>query len=175
MSVLIETPRLRLRPFRESDLDDLTRLNADPQVARYLGTGKPLNRNETWRQIAIFLGHMELRGYSILAIEERASGAFLGRSGPWFPKGWPTLEVGWAVVPERWGQGIATEAGRASLDWCFANLGVDEVCSLIRPDNVPSQRVAIKLGAKLDHTLDEFMGASVEVWMHCRGDPPNSK
>ncbi len=167
-SLVIETPRLRLRPFCEEDLADLTRFNADPQVARYLGSGKPMTRAESWRQIATFMGHMQMRGYSILAIEDRATGAFLGRSGPWFPEGWPMLEVGWGVVPERQGQGIATEAGRASLAWCFANLGVERVCSLIRSHNAPSIRVAEKLGAKVDYQLEDFLGEPADVWIHSR-------
>jgi RimJ/RimL family protein N-acetyltransferase len=166
-SLEIETARLRLRPFRESDLDDLSRLNANPQVARYLGTGKPLDRAETWRQIATFIGHQALRGYTILAIEERATGAFLGRSGPWFPEGWPMLEVGWAVDPARQREGIATEAGRASLDWCFAHLGAEAVCSLILPDNVASVRVAEKLGATIEGRVTMF-GREADLWIHRR-------
>jgi RimJ/RimL family protein N-acetyltransferase len=169
-SFAIETSRLRLRPFRETDLDDLARLNADPAVVRYLGSGKPLSRDETWRQIAAVVGHRELRGYTALAIEDRASGAFLGRSGPWFPEGWPMLEVGWVIDPRKQGEGIATEAGRASLDWCFANLEVDEVCSVIHPENAASARVAAKLGGRLDRRIEDGVFAvPVDVWIHCRG------
>ncbi len=167
-SVIIETPRLLLRPFREADLDDFARINTDPEVTRYLGDGKPLDRTQSWRQIAMFMGHMQMRGYSILAIEERSTGQLLGRSGPWFPEGWPMLEVGWAVDSRRRCQGIATEAGTASLDWCYANLGVDEVCSLIRPDNLPSARVAAKLGARIDRRIDDFLGGPADLWMHRR-------
>lgn len=167
--LVIETPRLRLRPFREADLDDLARLNADPAVTRYLGNGKPLSRADTWRQIAVFLGHLEMRGYSALAIEDRATGAFLGRSGPWFPLGWPMLEVGWVVDPPRQGEGIATEAGRASLDWCFETLGVGEVCSLIAPENGASARVAAKLGGRLERRIDDdVFGRPVDLWIHRR-------
>jgi ribosomal-protein-alanine N-acetyltransferase len=166
--LVIETPRLRMRPFRESDLDDLARLYADAEVVRYLGEGKTLDRAATWRQMALFLGHMQMRGYATLAIELRATGQFVGEGGPWNPEGWPMLEVGWVVDPRHQGQGIATEAGRAALDWCFANLGVDEVCSLIRPDNAASARVAQKLGARLDRQLDAFMGAPTDVWVHRR-------
>lgn len=166
-SLVIETPRFRLRPFRESDLDDLARLNADPGVMRYLGLGKRLNRAETWRQIAMFIGHMEIRGYSILAIEDRATSALVGRSGPFFPEGWPMLEVGWIVDPKRQRQGIATEAGRASLDWCFANLGVERVCSLIHPDNAASARVAEKLGAQIERRIT-VAGQEADLWIHRR-------
>ena len=96
----------------------------------------------------------------------RVTGQFLGESGPSYPEGWPLLEVGWVVVPNRQGQGIATEAGRASLDSCFANLDVERVCGLIRPDNVPSRRVATKLGARVDHRFDGFIGGPVDVWIH---------
>ncbi len=167
MEPIIETPRLRLRPFCEADLDDLARFNADPQVSRYLGAGKCLDRAESWRQIATFIGHMQLRGYSILAIEDRRSGALLGRSGHWFPEGWPMLEVGWLVDPRRQNEGIATEAGRASLDWAFANLPVEQICSLIHPENGASVRVATKLGARLERQFGVF-GIMADLWIHRR-------
>lgn len=163
---IIETPRLRLRPFRESDLDDLARIHDDPEVTRFLGGGKPIDRDLTWRQIAMFLGHAQIRGYSMLAIEDRTSGKLLGRCGPWFPEGWPMVEVGWLVDRTCRGQGIATEAARAALDWSFAQLAVTKVCSLIRPDNLPSARVAAKLGAKMESQLDNFYGAAADVWVH---------
>jgi len=164
----LETPRLLLRPFRENDLDDLARLNADPELMRYIGNGVPLDRNATWRQIATFLGHELLRGYSILAIEDRATGKLLGRSGPWFPLGWPMLEVGWLVDPACQGRGIATEAGRATLDWCFQTLGVSEVCSIIHPANVASARVAEKLGARRTGQVDDpaLFGRAADVWLY---------
>ena len=165
----IETPRLLLRPFAEADLDALARLNADPEVCRYIGTGKTLDRAESWRQIAVIIGHMQLRGYSMLAIEERSTGALLGRSGVWFPEGWPMIEAGWLVDPRRQGEGIATEAGRAALDWCFANLDVDKICSLIRPGNAPSVRVAQKLGATCNGVIDDLLGGPAELWVHRRG------
>jgi ribosomal-protein-alanine N-acetyltransferase len=168
----IETARLRLRPFREGDLDDLARLYADPAVMRYLGTGKTLDRAETWRQIAGFLGHMQLRGYSTLAIEDRASGQFLGECGPTYPEGWPMLEVGWVVDPRRQREGIATEAGRASLEWSFANLDVARVCSIIRAENLASARVAAKLGAKVEGRLEEFYGRPSDLWIHHRATFP---
>ncbi|HEX5442222.1 MAG TPA: GNAT family N-acetyltransferase [Pirellulales bacterium] len=164
-SLVIETPRFLLRPFRQDDLDALSRLNANPQVMRHLGSGRCLDRGETWRQIAMILGHAQLRGYSILAIEDRESGALLGRTGPFFPEGWPMLEVGWVVDPARQRQGIATEVGRASIDWCFQNLGVDAVCSLIHPDNLASARVAEKLGARIEDQV-QIAGISADLWVH---------
>jgi RimJ/RimL family protein N-acetyltransferase len=168
-ALIIETARLKLRPFCERDLDDLDQLNSNPDVMRYIGAGSPLGRRDSWRQLALFLGHQQLRGYSVLAIEERATGAFLGRSGPWFPLGWPMLEVGWLVDPRRQGEGIATEAGRASLDWCFDNLPIEQACSIIDPANIASARVAAKLGGRLERRLDDAaLGRPADLWIHNR-------
>jgi RimJ/RimL family protein N-acetyltransferase len=163
----IETPRLRLRPLVENDLDALTALYAHPEVARYLGSGQPLDRAHTWRQIATILGHQVLRGYTMLAVEDRATGQFLGRIGPWQPEGWPMLEVGWVIDPTRQGEGLATEGGRAVLDWCFTHLPVDQICSLIAPANSASARVAAKLGARRDRTIT-LLGQTVDLWLHQR-------
>jgi RimJ/RimL family protein N-acetyltransferase len=135
---------------------------------RFIGDGKTLDRAATWRQIAQFLGHQQMRGYSTLAIEDRTTGEFFGECGPWFPEGWPMLEVGWLVAPKRQGQGIATEAAKAILDWCFANLLSEQICSLIRPGNRASARVAEKLGARCDRRLDDFFGGPTDMWLHRR-------
>jgi RimJ/RimL family protein N-acetyltransferase len=88
--VPLETERLRLRMFRETDLDAHAAMSADPEVMRYLGaTGEPLTRLDAWRQMAMFLGHWQLRGYGVWAVEERASGTFVGRIGLFNPEGWP--------------------------------------------------------------------------------------
>jgi len=166
--VIVETERLRLRSMAESDLDAIARINSDPAVMRFLGNGNPINRADSWRQIAVALGHQVIRGYSMWAIEDRATGAFLGRSGPWFPEGWPMLEVGWLVDPTRQNQGIATEAGRAAVDWCFANLNVDRLRRLIRPDTYASARVASKLGAAIEDRLPDFLGGPTDMWVHRR-------
>ena len=76
------------------------------------------------------------------------------------------LEVGWLIDRTRRGQGIATEAARAALDWCFDKLAVGQVCSLIRPENLPSARVAAKLGAKVERQLDNFFGGVADIWVH---------
>lgn len=165
--MLLETPRLLLRPFTEADVDGLARMYADPEVIRYLGDGRPLDRVATWRAVAVYLGHTVLRGYGPFAVVERSSGRLVGRSGPWYPEGWPGLEVGWVIDRERWGEGLATEAARASLDHCFGALGASEVVSLIQPANVASVRVAEKLGARPERRIHDFLGVpDVDVWVH---------
>ncbi|MGH7947992.1 MAG: GNAT family N-acetyltransferase [Candidatus Binataceae bacterium] len=153
---IIETERLILRSFQESDLDGFAAINADPAVMKYLGDGKPVDRNTTWRRMASFIGHWELRGYGVWAVEEKSSREFVGRVGLWKPEGWPGLEAIWTIAPSRWGKGYAPEAARESIRYAFEELNVDHVISLIRPDNAKSIRVAEKVGERLDRQIDLF-------------------
>jgi RimJ/RimL family protein N-acetyltransferase len=166
--LILETPRLILRPFVEEDLDALARIYADPEVTRYLGDGTPNDRATTWRQIVFDIGYLQLRGYSRLAVVEKASGQLLGRSGMWFPEGFPALEVGWTIDRSRWGEGFATEAARVSVDYCWNVLRVDKVCSFIRSRNAASIRVATKLGATLERVIPDFLGSPAEMYVHPR-------
>jgi RimJ/RimL family protein N-acetyltransferase len=145
---VIETERLILRMFRESDTDAYAEMVADPEVMRFLGGGKPASREEAWRNMAMIVGHWHLRGYGMWAVEEKAGGEMVGRVGCWKPEGWPGLEVGWTLRRRFWGRGYATEAARASIDYAFTTLGQTRVISLIAPENVNSIRVAERLGEK---------------------------
>jgi RimJ/RimL family protein N-acetyltransferase len=142
--------------FREEDLPEYARICADPEVMRYLGDGKPLARADAWRQIAMILGHWRLRGYGPWAVEERASGALVGRIGFFEPEGWPGFELGWVLGREHWGKGYATEGARRALDHAFTALNRDHVISLIRPDNEASIRVAERLGETLEGRTELF-------------------
>ena len=142
----IETERLRLRAFRNEDLDAYAAMCADPEVMRYLGTGATLSRADTWRSMAGFLGHWALRGHGMWALEEKATGTLVGRAGFLEPEGWPGFELGWTLGRPHWGRGFATEAARRALDYAFHELDRDRVISLIRPANTPSMRVAERLG-----------------------------
>src|SRR5215470_13677785 len=119
--VTLGTERLSLRMFRESDLDAYAGMCADPEVMRYPAR-KPMTRAEAWRNMAMVLGHWQLRGYGLWAVEDRESGLLAGRAGLWRPEGWPGLEVGWTLRREFWGRGYATEAGRAALDHAVTTL-----------------------------------------------------
>jgi ribosomal-protein-alanine N-acetyltransferase len=143
----LETERLLLRGFEERDLDEYAAITADPEVMRYMGRG-PYDRAGAWRDIAVCLGHFDLRGYTHWALESRESGELIGRCGPWRPEGWPALEVGWLLGREHWGRGYASEAGRTALDFAWRELGADRVISLVLPGNERSERVAARLGGR---------------------------
>ena len=159
----VETDRLVLRAFCEEDLDAFSRINADPDVMRFIGNGAPLDREETWRSMGTFLGHWALRGYGIWAVEEKASGSFVGRIGLFNPEGWPGLEVGWLLARDVWGKGFATEGGRASLEFAWNSLGAERVISMIRPENAASIRVAERLGERYERSI-EFKGSSASIY-----------
>lgn len=157
--VSLETDRLLLRPWRESDLDAYAAICADPEVMRYLG-GKTFLRTETWRHIAFMIGHWCLRGYGHWAVEEKSSGRMIGRIGFLEPAGFPGFEIGWTLARETWGRGYATEGARAALEYAFTSLDKHHVISLILPENKASIRVAEKLGESLEGEA-EVMGYSV--------------
>lgn len=141
----LETERLLLRPFQERDLDEYAVILADPEVVRWLGHG-PLGRDDAWRSIALVLGHEVLRGWTLNAVVDRATGRVLGRCGLWRPEGWPGLEVGWALARSAWGRGLATEAATAWRDWAWEHLGIDELVSVVHVENVRSKRVCERIG-----------------------------
>jgi RimJ/RimL family protein N-acetyltransferase len=163
----IETERLVMRAWREEDLDPYAELCADREVMRYIGSGRPLDRDEAWRQIAIFVGHWELRGYGLWAVETKADRSFVGRVGLWRPEGWPGLELGWTLARSHWGQGYATEAGRASMGFAWATVNAAELISLIQPANEPSRRVAGRLGMS-EHSRGTLGDAEVCVYRRAR-------
>jgi RimJ/RimL family protein N-acetyltransferase len=136
--------------FRQGDLDAYAAMCADVEVMRHLGDGKPLDRPNSWRQIAMILGHWQLRGFGLFALEEKRTGALVGRAGIFEPEGWPGFEAGWMLRRESWGKGYATEAARRVLRWAFTDLGREHVISLIREANAPSIRVAERLGERLE-------------------------
>jgi len=142
--------------FRSDDLDAYAAMCADADVMRYLGDGKPLTRPDAWRQIAMILGHWQLRGYGLLALEERGTGALVGRAGFFEPEGWPGFELGWMLRRASWGQGYATEAARRLLRHAFTDMGRERVISLIRAANAPSIRVAERLGERPDGRAEIF-------------------
>ena len=153
--MILESERLILRAFREGDLDAYAAMGADAEVMRYLSAdGALLSRADAWRQMAMFLGHWELRGYGTWAVEERGTGEFVGRVGLHYPEGWPDRELGWTIARKFWGRGYASEAARASIKHAFDTLGWPHLVSLIHPENHRSARLAERLGYHVHGTAE---------------------
>ena len=159
----LETERLTLRPFREDDVRALFELSQDADVVRYVNDGRMPTLFESWRLVASWLGHWVLRGYGQWAIEERASGRFIGRAGIINPADWPGPEVGYLLGRDWWGRGYATEAARAAMEWGFREIGFADLLSLIDPANAASIAVATRLG-ETPRGETELMGHSLRVY-----------
>ena len=160
---VLETERLRLRAWREEDLDSYATFVADEKMTRFVGgTG---NREDAWRRMAMLLGHWALRGYGNWAIEEKATGRWIGYSGLWKPEGWPEAELMWGLAADCHGRGYATEAARRARDFAYRELGWKTLISCIAPANEPSQRVAGRLGACRERDM-ELRGAQVGIYRH---------
>jgi [ribosomal protein S5]-alanine N-acetyltransferase len=164
MADVIETDRLRLRPFADdlSDLDALHEIQSDPQHMRFYP--HPFSREESRAWIERFLERQERYGYSLWAIEDRETGEFLGNCGPvrQVVDGIEEVEIGWSVPPRRERQGVATEAAAAWRDRCLGELGMDRVISLIRPENVASRGVAEHIGM----TVWKETRHGTDAWLH---------
>jgi ribosomal-protein-alanine N-acetyltransferase len=169
----VTTERLLLRQWRESDLDALAEMMADPSITRFLTDPDPVDRHGAWRALAVFIGHAALRGYTHWAIELRDTGEFIGRAGPWRPEGWPALEIGWAIAPRHQGRGYATEAGRVAQRVAWESVAPDRLISLVRPGNEPSIAVVRKLGGELSETID-FLGGPTLVFDYPKPSPPGA-
>jgi len=148
---VLETERLRLRGFTQSDADSFAALNADADFIRFLGQGAPIDSAESWRVMATILGHWQLLGYGLWLVEEKHSGRLVGRVGLLNLPGWPGIEIGWGIAPEFWGRSYAYEAAVAAMRWAFDELQLERLISLIHPDNLASQKLALRVGERFSH------------------------
>jgi RimJ/RimL family protein N-acetyltransferase len=152
MPALIEvtTQRLRLRQWRESDRAPYAALNADPAVMRFFASTQ--SREASDRSIDAWSTELAQRGWSNWAVEELASGAFVGFIGLSVPKRelpfMPCVEVGYRLAQAHWGKGFATEGARAALDVGFTRLALEEVVSFTSLLNLPSRAVMERIGMK---------------------------
>jgi RimJ/RimL family protein N-acetyltransferase len=159
----IQTERLLMRGWRDSDTDAWAALSADDEVMRALGREGGLTLGEAWREMAGLAGHWWLKGFGHWVLELRATGELIGRAGLYHPPDWPGLELGWAVARPHWGNGYAGEAARAAMEWTRAELGARHLISLIADDNLRSQRVAEKLGMEVEGRT-EVRGHDLRVY-----------
>ena len=114
--LLLETERLFLRPPAAEDAPAHSEMMADPLTAQFLTfDGKPQDRVIAWRTWATLSGHWNFRGFGFFSMIDKESGRWAGRAGPWYPEGWPQIEIGWGVHPDFRGRGLALEAAIAVI------------------------------------------------------------
>ncbi len=149
----LPTARLRLREYRMSDFEAFAAFWADAEAMRHLA---PFSRRDAWRVFGCNTGGWQLQGVGWWAVELRASGALVGNVGAFFREGWPELELGWNTLREHWGQGYATEAARAVMDYAFDVRREPRLTVLVDPANTPSLRVAANLGFVREASAELF-------------------
>jgi RimJ/RimL family protein N-acetyltransferase len=153
----VETERLRLRGWRDDDLDAYAALCADPEVMRFFGAaGEPYSREQSAAQLTSIRAHWDEYGFGLWCAADRPTDeclGFVGLSVPThLPEILPAVEIGWRLARAAWGKGFATEGARASLDYAFGPLGLDRLVSIARPENRRSTNIMQKLGMALART-----------------------
>jgi RimJ/RimL family protein N-acetyltransferase len=157
MKEWLETDRLILRQWRESDRQTFRELNADPRVMEFMpGLLAPEASDEMMDRIQ---RHFEYHGFGLFAAELRADQSFIGYIGLSIPRFdapfMPAVEIGWRIAALHWGCGLATEGAREVLRFSFESAGLDSVVSFTVPGNIRSLRVMEKLGMTHD-PADDF-------------------
>jgi len=145
---MLETQRLILRRWRETDREPFAQMNADPRVMQFMPAR--LSREESDRMVNRIEKHFDERGFGLFAVEVREGQSFVGFVGlavPNFETHFtPCVEIGWRIAADYWNRGFATEGAKRVLSYSFDTLGLDEVVSFTVPANLPSRRVMEKIG-----------------------------
>ena len=154
MDAVIDTGRLVLRRFVPDDLDAFYELGSRPEIIRY-AQATPLASREAAREFmhAAPFHDYATYGYGRFACVWKPSGAVIGFSGIKFVPEIADNELGYRFLPEYWSRGLATEAGRASIEFARSVLGLKRLVALVHPDNAASARVLDKLGFSIERPI----------------------
>lgn len=150
--VIIQTPRLRLRPWRDEDKAPFRALNADPRVMQFFPSVLSSAESDALaeRCQALIARH----GWGFWAVECKATQAFIGMVGlhaqPDALPFSPCVEIGWRLAHHCWGRGHASEAAGAALRFGFDSLGLEEIVAFTAIGNLRSRAVMTRIGMHED-------------------------
>jgi RimJ/RimL family protein N-acetyltransferase len=168
MTVILETPRLILRHQVIEDLDDLWALYCNPNITKYIPDA-PRTREEAQEELEWHMhGHPKHPELGLWATIDKETGKFIGRCGllPWTIEAQYDVEVAYTIAEEYWGQGLGTEAAQAILKFGFDQLHLTRMICLIDPENIPSQRVAEKMGMTWEKTVAGYEGDNIPFYIY---------
>lgn len=152
----IETSRLILREWEETDLESLIQLNADEKVMEYFP--KTLSVEETKNFYQLMITEFKQCGFGIYAVEVKENKEFIGLIGfhqaTFAADFTPCIEIGWRLKKEAWGNGYATEGATACLKYGFNELGFSDIYSFTANINEPSKNVMKKIGMNFIKTFN---------------------
>ncbi|WP_170476795.1 GNAT family N-acetyltransferase [Ruegeria arenilitoris] len=158
----VETERLILRA---PSMDDLPAMTAFFSTKRSHMVGGPKDELGCWSSLTGRLGHWALRGYGIWHLTEKASNEFVGWVGIIDIPGWDEPELGWVLMEEAEGKGLAFEAAQSGRDYAARHQGLNGVISYIAHANDRSLVLAERLGATYERE-GELLGKRAQVWRH---------
>lgn len=170
MVPVIETERLILREHRMSDFDPIAK-HWESERTQYIGG--PHTRENAWLVFSMDAAQWLLRGYGMWIVEEKASGKTAGWVGFYYPERYDHTELGWILLEEFEGKGLAFEAVDAARSYGAEHFGISAPCSFISTPNVRSIALAKKLGATLEDTRDLGTGPFY-VYRHPDADADGS-
>ncbi len=162
----IETERLILRRFTDSDVEAVFEFNSHPEVVRYTGE-KPLRSIEEAQNVidTVWKRDYNIQGYGRFAVVYKPDNKVIGFSGLKWESDIGETDIGYRFLPEYWGKGIATESCLPLLDYGFNDLGLHQIVGLAYPDNVASCKVLEKIGMR-HYKTDYFPGDSIKCRWH---------
>lgn len=156
LNLRIETERLIIRPFQLSDIDSAHEMNLDAAVSQYTGDGGIVSKAETKRRIIEdVLGDYEKHGFGRLAVTLKSNHQFIGFAGLKYLEDIKEVDLGYRFMKKYWGQGIATEAAKACVQYGFEELNLKRLLAFLLPENLASVRVLEKLNFQYDKDLIE--------------------
>jgi RimJ/RimL family protein N-acetyltransferase len=160
---VLETERLVLRAPR---LEDFEPFAAHMASDRSVYEDGPLTRAQAWKEFAAARALWDLRGYGTWSLTGREDGDYLGEAGIYQPAHYPEPEIGWMVLAQAEGKGLAREAALAVRGWAYGTRGLGALVSYIDPENARSIRLARRLGAKLDEAAPKPEGEICVTYRH---------
>jgi [ribosomal protein S5]-alanine N-acetyltransferase len=155
----LATERLICERLQPQDADDILAMMLDPRVGRTLWTSPhPPSEDDVLAKLRSDIAHWERHGFGIWLLRDRAGGETVGRGGLAVSHvtGIEEVEVEWAIVSERWGQGLATELALASVRVALARLALTQLIAITLPHNAASRRVMEKAGFRYDRELEHL-------------------
>jgi len=160
MAVILETPRLLLRHLELRDVQELYSLYQDIEIRRYFPDGV-LSYDDTKEELEWYInGHPQYPKLGLWATVHKESGKFIGRCGllPWEIDDTLEIEIAYLLNKDFWHQGFATEAAKGIMSYGFEELHLTRLICMMHPENVASQKVAERIGMKLESQVNGVAG-----------------
>jgi RimJ/RimL family protein N-acetyltransferase len=152
----MRTERLRLTRPVATDAPEVFAILADPYTVEHNPSDRLENRGEAAELVARWVRHWEEHGFGYWCVREPGSDRIIGYAGVkrMVMHGRLVLNLVYRFVPDVWGRGFATEAAAAVVSKALDEMPAVTIVARVRPDNRPSQRVALKAGLQRDATMD---------------------